>query len=535
MAEERSQSLIPLEHEVALTATAVGIRPPLHGVRKDSVVSLLDQVEDFAVDLSVASIGKNIFGLFFPIFAARLAWVGMKTTDTALLGQSGTDFLSASSLADFWTGAFAPFMMDSVLSSKCGPAYGAKNYAMVSVWSQISMTLYSWAIIFVFAAFCATGPVMKAMGESEEIAGYAAYYAFVLGLCLPARLISGTISAFFYCQAKTRPSSVISVLALVLNLGFGLQFVLGIPLQSVPTYGFWACPVVTTCVEWTVTSLYVLVYCKYLRYHDECWTPEVAQWSFCRDVFLAPLFASEGSERFAYYNKWIRPNIGEYIRLALPANLAVASDFWRMSAIGILAGTLGTKEVAVFNASYRLAWMNMTVIGSFSSAACLQLGIALGTGDDKKSKKIVGFGVTVVMTFLLITTSLTVYYVKQLGSIFSSDSEVIDLFEECGFAMGFMIFFMCLAMHFELILLNLGKSITVFRAGLAGSWLGQVPGVVLMIKYSGNNLTSVYQGVGIGYSFYLLLVIVPFAAVDWKKEARAKFEESRKREPLLSK
>ena len=41
-------------------------------------------------------------------------------------------------------------------------------------------------------------------------------------------------------------------------------------------------------------------------------------------------------------------------------------------------GTLGGAEVAVFNASYRVAWMNLTIIGAFSSACTTQLGIALG-------------------------------------------------------------------------------------------------------------------------------------------------------------
>lgn len=121
--------------------------------------------------------------------------------------------------------------------------------------------------------------------------------------------------------------------------------------------------------------------------------------------------------------------LGQFVRLAVPATLALGSDFWRMSAIGLLAGlriinfknrwemwkkyvkpsspkvlmtlcckkdvfgifwdvfaslvapwigTLGGSEVAVFNASYRVAWMNLTIIGAFSSACTTQLGIALG-------------------------------------------------------------------------------------------------------------------------------------------------------------
>lgn len=38
-----------------------------------------------------------------PIFVAMLSWVGMKSTDTALLGHVGSDALSAAALSDLWT------------------------------------------------------------------------------------------------------------------------------------------------------------------------------------------------------------------------------------------------------------------------------------------------------------------------------------------------------------------------------------------------------------------------------------------------
>jgi Na+-driven multidrug efflux pump len=206
-----------------------------------------------------------------------------------------------------------------------------------------------------------------------------------------------------------------------------------------------------------------------------------------------------------------------------------------MSAIGLLAGTLGDKDVGVFNASYRLAWMNLTVIGSFSSAACTQLGIGLGTGDGARCTKIVGFGISTVACFLVATTALTVIFVEPLAGIFSTDPEVIALFKDCGHAMGFMIFFMCFSMHFELVLFAIGKSKVVARSAILGSWVGQVPAVLLMIKLLGPQLQAVYLGVGIGYAFYFILVFVPFASVDWHEQARLKKEENMKTQPLVSK
>ena len=118
----------------------------------------------------------------------------MKTTDTALLGHSGTDFLTASSLSDFWTSISGVFIRDSVLPL-CGQANGANNYDMVGTWLQIAWTVFSWAAIPAFGLWCIIGPALqRGLGTEPVIAGYAGYYAIVLALRLPARMISGKCS-----------------------------------------------------------------------------------------------------------------------------------------------------------------------------------------------------------------------------------------------------------------------------------------------------------------------------------------------------
>lgn len=321
-------------------------------------------------------------------------------------------------------------------------------------------------------------------------------------------------------------------MALILNLVFGLQFVLGIPFADYK-YGFWACPIVTTLVEWFLVLVYVVYYCGYCGYHDKCWP---TGWSPLRDIFLAPLLScgSGASERFAYYNKEIKPKMWEFIKLAAPSTLAIGSDFWRMSAIGLYSGTLGTNSVAVFNSSYRIAWMNTVIIGSFSSACATQLSIALGLGDGKLCKRVRNIGISIVFLFLFITVAASVVFIEDLARVFSSDPEVIQLYVECKWGMALMIFFMCFSMHFESLLYALQKTDTVFYAAVAGSWLGQVPAVVLLCKFQGRVLTSVYLGVGAGYALLLVLYMIPLLQVDMDKAAEDAHAKNKQKEPLLA-
>lgn len=208
-----------------------------------------------------------------------------------------------------------------------------------------------------------------------------------------------------------------------------------------------------------------------------------------------------------------------------------------MSAIGAVSGTLGALEVGVYSSSYRLAWLNLTVVGSFSQAAVTYMNIALGRGDGEDAKRIISIGITFVLTFLCITVVLTMVFITQLGSIFSSDPAVLDLFTSSRYEMGLMIFFMCLSMHFEIILLGLQRPDTVLKAGLAGSWLGQVPLVLLLTTFVGFNLQNVYLGVAGGYFLLNLLYMLPVLSVDWDAEAakvKAKMaKDGELNEPLI--
>jgi hypothetical protein len=45
----------------------------------------------------------DIVKLAIPLFFSMVSWIAMKTTDTALLGHTGTKYLEASALSDLWT------------------------------------------------------------------------------------------------------------------------------------------------------------------------------------------------------------------------------------------------------------------------------------------------------------------------------------------------------------------------------------------------------------------------------------------------
>jgi hypothetical protein len=76
----------------------------------------------------------DIMGLMGPIFISMVSWVGMKTTDTALVGHLNTTaydggYLAATALSDLWTSSTGVFIQGRVLGIFCGNAWGvAQTY-----------------------------------------------------------------------------------------------------------------------------------------------------------------------------------------------------------------------------------------------------------------------------------------------------------------------------------------------------------------------------------------------------------------------
>ena len=73
-----------------------------------------------------------------------------------------------------------------------------------------------------------------------------------------------------------------------------------------------------------------------------------------------------------------RSRIVEFYKLYLPSALAIGSDFWRVTVIGVLAARQGALEVAVFNVGYRFLWICLMFSGALARAAGIQIAIFIG-------------------------------------------------------------------------------------------------------------------------------------------------------------
>jgi Na+-driven multidrug efflux pump len=432
----------------------------------------------------------------------------MKTTDTALLGHVSPDALSAAALSDLWTMCTAMLVQGRVLDILVGGAVGAGNPRLAGVYLQVAYFVIAFVAVLVIICWNLTELVWTKFGSDPEIAKMAGYYASVLSISIPGQILFGQLSQFFSAQRIMHPEVNSSTLSLFCNLIFGLIFVLGIPIPGWNGFGFNACPIVTTCVVYVQISTMWYIYIHKQRLHEVAW----GGWSW---------------EEIT----WLR--IKTFSSLYFPSAFGIASDFWRVAAIGMMAAQLGKEEVAVFNTSYRLMWIVLVCVMALAGASGIIMSMRLGSLDHAGAKQagLVGVGLSSMICTVI---GLVVWAnIEAFGRIFTDDEDFLRLFREARTPFAITLILMNISIAVEKIPYSMGRTQEVFWMGFIASWGGtseefgptigpyrnwtaltfllcsyvtaQVPAVFLCTKYWRNDLTGLYTGMCFGYGVLVLL------------------------------
>jgi len=218
---------------------------------------------------------------------------------------------------------------------------------------------------------------------------------------------------------------------------------------------------------------------------------------------------------FSFENVLTKKRIRQYINLYFPAALALASDFWRLAAIGAIAASLSRRDLGVFNASYRIMWLSLTIAGSLGTAIQVKLGIRLGAQLSKEAKSGINIGLRLTIFILFILAFIVALIPRQIGKLFSNDEKILHAFENIRFPLAATVFFMNLAVVLERIPLACGRTRLVFIIGFIASWTGQVPAVLLFLTLWQHSLSAIFCGVALGYALLCALLFIIIIYTDF--------------------
>ena len=104
------------------------------------------------------------------------------------------------------------------LQTLCGQSFGAKQYHMLGIYLQRSWLVVTIASLFLLALFIFTTPILKALGQEQEIRELAGYIS-----CWPipvmfAFIVSNTCQIYLQAQSKNMTIAYLAAFSLVIHV-----------------------------------------------------------------------------------------------------------------------------------------------------------------------------------------------------------------------------------------------------------------------------------------------------------------------------
>ncbi|PIN26442.1 putative membrane protein, predicted efflux pump [Handroanthus impetiginosus] len=432
-----------------------------------------------------------------PIAFQILCQYSVTSVTIIFVGHLGDIELSAFSIALSVVCTFSfGFMlgMGSALETLCGQAFGAGQVHMLGIYMQRSIIILLATCILVSPLYIFATPILKLLGQRDEIANPAGVYTLMI---LP-QLCS--LAVVFPTQKFLQAQSKVAVLAWIAAFALISQVLL--------------CWIFVNVLGWGATGAAV-------AFDVTSWGSAIAQFVYvvgwCKDGW-------KGFSWAAFKEIWA------FVRLSLASAVMLCLEIWYMMSIIILTGHLDNAVTAVGSLSICMSidsWETMVFIG-VNAAISVRVSNELGMGHPRAARYSVY--VTLFQSLLIgILCMIVVLATRNHFSVIFSDSE--DMRRAVAHLSGLLGITMLL------------NSIQPVISGVAigGGWQALVAYINLacyyvfglpfgyILGYVANlGVVGLWGGMIAGVALQTLLLILVLYKTNWNKEVEQTTERMRK-------
>ncbi|KAL7185775.1 hypothetical protein ACSBR2_027689 [Camellia fascicularis] len=282
--------------------------------------------------------------------------------------------------------------MGSAVETLCGQAYGAQKYEMLGMYFQRSTILLSLTGIFITLIYIFTKPMLKLLGQSNEIASAAALFVHGLIPQIYAYAINFPIQKFLQAQSIVLPSALISGATFVVHLVLTWVFVFKVGL------GLLGAGLVLS-LSWWIIVVRQFVY--------------IVRSPRCKHTW-----SGFGFQAFS--------GLIEFFKLSAASAVMICLESWYYQIILLLAGLLHNPKLALDSLSICLliGGCIMVIPIGFNAAASVRVSNELGAGHNKSA----AFSVVVVNLVSFILCLIAAIVVLALCNVISyafTDGETV--------------------------------------------------------------------------------------------------------------
>ncbi|XP_059667115.1 protein DETOXIFICATION 35-like isoform X2 [Cornus florida] len=281
--------------------------------------------------------------------------------------------------------------MGSALETLCGQAFGAGQVYLLGVYMQRSWIILWVTCIILLPIYFFTTPILKLLGQEDDIADLAGTFTIKIIPQLFALAISFPTQKFLQAQSKVSVIAWIGFVVLLIHVGFLWLFI------YVIGWGTNGAALAFDLSSW-ITAISQVIY--------------VVGW--CNEGW-------KGLSWLAFKEIW------SFVRLSLESAIMLCLEVWYMMSIIILTGHLENPVIAVGSLSICMnlnGWEFVVFLG-INAAISVRVSNELGLGHSRAVKYSVY--VTIVQSLLIgLVCMVVVMGARDYFAIIFTSSKVLQ-------------------------------------------------------------------------------------------------------------
>ena len=344
---------------------------------------------------------RGLLLLATPIIIAQLAHTAMGFVDTVMAGRVSPRDLAAVALGNsIWVPVF--LLMTGILlatTPKVAQHFGAGRQTEIgplvrqALWLSLAVGLAAAALLWNAEI------VLRLMDIEPALITPTMGYLQAVACGFPAVALYHVLRCFSDGLSHTRPSMVLGLLGLLLNIPANYVFIYG--KFGLPAMGGVGC-------GWATALVMVFMLLGMLWWVK--WAP-----------FYKP------SQLFNHFEWPQWQPIRRLLEIGVPMGIAVFAEVSIFSVIALLIGGLGASVVAGHQIALNFTSMVFMIPYSLGMAATVRVGQALGRGDPRQARFAAGVSMGAALGYACLSASAMLLLREQIAQIYSPDPTVIAI------------------------------------------------------------------------------------------------------------
>ena len=344
---------------------------------------------------------RALLALAFPIIISQVATTAMGFVDAVMAGRVGPRDLAAVALGNsIWVPVF--LLMSGILlatTPKVAQRFGADAHREIGPIVRQALWLALITGLCASAMLIGAEPLLHVMKVDPELIEPSMGYLYGIASGMPAVAVYCVLRCFSDGLGKTRPSMVLGLCALALNIPLNYVFIYGH--FGVPAMGGVGCGWATAIVMWFMAL-------------------GMVAWTYRGKIYQS----SKVYSRFEWPN-W--PILKRLLSVGVPIGVSVFAESSIFAIIALLIGSLGATVVAGHQVALNFSSLVFMIPYSLGMAITVRVGQALGREQPREARFVAGVGMGTALVWAFIAASLILLLRGPIASIYTADPRVLEV------------------------------------------------------------------------------------------------------------